>query len=213
MKKRRTLSGSRLAWSSRCGEPRGEVDARIRIAAQEGRDAVDVPLERGEVDADESEAAGACRACGRAPRPAPRSSAIPRCPAMWYWGCSAKYSRSPRIVIASSGSQALRGSPWWPSTGTPRRSSQSNSGSKRASSIITARPSGSRCCMPMSFQNLTATAPSAKAASSPCSTPVSQPGRSLPAASKVAAKAIRSGQARASAAASRCCTAIGGKSR
>jgi hypothetical protein len=28
--------------------------------------------------------------------------------AMWYCGCSVKYSRSPRIVISSSGSQAFR---------------------------------------------------------------------------------------------------------
>ena len=72
MKKRRTLSRSRLACSCRCDKPRGEVDARIRVAAQEIRDAVDVPLERGEVDADEDAARDAFRACGRARRPAPR---------------------------------------------------------------------------------------------------------------------------------------------
>ena len=37
-------------------QARGEVHARVRVAAQEGRDPVDVPFERGEVHADERQA-------------------------------------------------------------------------------------------------------------------------------------------------------------
>ena len=111
------------------------------------------------------------RGRGRARRPAARTTAIPGAPPCGTGGARRSIRDRHGSVICSSGSQAFRGSPWCPSTGTPRFWSHSKSGSKRGSSIMTVRPSASRCCMPTSFQIFTATAPCASAASSSRSTP------------------------------------------
>ena len=76
-------------------------------------------------------------------------------------------SSSQRSLCGSSGSKNAIGSAMWMTTGRPRSAAVVQSGSSRASSMSTRRPSGSRARSPSSFQTLSPRAPRAAAIAQP----------------------------------------------